>query len=60
MLKSGVGYSKNLDYYVSGIETAEMATSDLNEQKLGFLYTSCNDDIKEVLKSFLRKKSAKP
>ena len=50
MLKSGVGYSKNLDYYVSGIETAEMATSDLNEQKLGFLYTSCNDDIKEVLK----------
>ena len=50
MLRSGVGYSKNLDYYVSGIETAEMATSDLNEQKLGFLYTSCNDDIKEVLK----------
>lgn len=50
MLKSGVGYSKNLDYYVSGIETAEMATNDLNEQKLGFLYTSCNDDIKEVLK----------
>ena len=52
MLKSGVGYSKNLDYYVSGIETAEMATSDLNEQKLGFLYTSCNDDIKEVLHQY--------
>lgn len=50
MLRSGVGYSKNLDYYVSGIETAEKATTDLNEQKLGFLFTSCNDDIKEVIK----------
>ena len=50
MLRSGVGYSKNLDYFVSGIETAEQATEDLNEQKIGFLFTSCNDDVKEVLK----------
>lgn len=50
MLKAKVGYSTNENYYESGIETATMATTDLNEQKLGMLFTSCNDDIKEVIK----------
>ena len=57
MLKSQVGYSTNIDYYESGVETAQMATNELNEQKLGFLFTSCQDDIKEVIRGIRTKTS---
>ncbi len=50
MLKSAIGYSTNQDSYTSGKETARKAMNDLTNSKLGFLYTSVKNDIKEVIK----------
>lgn len=50
MLKSTIGYSTNQDSYTSGKETARKAMNDLTNSKLGFLYTSVKNDIKEVIK----------
>lgn len=50
MLKSKVGYSINQDDYLKGIETATNATKDYSDVKLNFLYTSCENDIKKIIK----------
>ena len=50
MLKSNVGYSINPDSYIAGQETAATATENLSSAKLGFLFASVKNDIKEVIK----------
>lgn len=50
MLKSNVGYSTNIDNYMSGVESAEKSVKSLNSPKLSFLYTSSNSDIKQIIK----------
>ena len=50
MLKSNVGYSINPDNYIAGEETATNALKNMSNSKLGFLFTSVKNDIKEVLK----------
>lgn len=50
MLKSNVGYSTNPDSFTSGIETATKTLKDLKKAKLGFLFSSVKNDIKEVIK----------
>lgn len=50
MLKSNVGYSINPDNFFSGKETAAKATTNLENVKLGFLYSSVNSNIKEIVK----------
>lgn len=48
MLRSKVGYSMEEDNFKSGEITAK--TSNLSHAKVGFLYTSCESDTKEVIK----------
>ena len=50
MLKSKVGQSIELDSFTAGIQTAELATKEMAYTKLGFLYTSVKNDIKEVIR----------
>ena len=50
MLKSKVGYSIDIDSFKSGEETAIKAGQELNNAKLGFLYTSVKNDINEVVR----------
>lgn len=50
MLKSKVGYSIDANSFKAGEETAIKASGELTNAKLGFLYTSVNNDIKEVVK----------
>lgn len=50
MLKSNVGYSINQDNYFAGEETAKKTLENMSNSKLGFLFTSVKNDIKEVLK----------
>lgn len=50
MLKSQVGYSVNSDNILAGVETAKMAIKDLNSPKIGFLYTSEKNNVKELIK----------
>lgn len=50
MLKSHVGYSVNNDNISAGIETAKMAIKDSASPKIGFLYTSEKNNIKELVK----------
>lgn len=50
MLKSNVGYSINPDSYTAGQETATKAIENLSNSKLGFLFTSVKNDLKEVIK----------
>lgn len=50
MLKSNVGYSVCEDSYIAGEETAKQASKNLENSKLGFLFTSVKNDIKEVVK----------
>ena len=50
MLKSNVGYSINQDNYLAGEETAKKTLENMSNSKLGFLFTSVKNDIKEVLK----------
>ncbi len=50
MLKSNVGYSTNLDSYLTGIETAKNALGKAEDAKIGFLFTSVKNDVKEVIK----------
>lgn len=50
MLKSHVGYSVNNDNISAGIETAKMAIKDSVSPKIGFLYTSEKNNIKELVK----------
>ena len=50
MLKSKIGYSINENNFVAGQDTAMKASVDLPDAKIGFLYTSCKNDVKEVVK----------
>lgn len=50
MLKSKIGYSVDANSFKAGEETATKASGELTNAKLGFLYTSVNNDIKEVIK----------
>lgn len=50
MLKTKVGYSTTIDPYTRGIETANMALTDITDVKLGLVFTSCNDNIEEIVK----------
>ncbi len=49
-MKSIVGHSLNQDSFMCGIETCQKATKDLDNAKIGFLYTSINNNIKQVVK----------
>lgn len=49
MLKSGVGYSINEDNLVMGMETAKSALKEISNAKIGFLYTSEKNNIKEII-----------
>lgn len=50
MLKSKIGYSVDANSFKAGEETATKASGELTNAKLGFLYTSVKNDIKEVVK----------
>ena len=50
MLKSKVGYSTNLDSFMSGFESAEKSTKDLKNPKVSFLFASCKNNLKQVVK----------
>ena len=50
MLKSKVGYSKNPDSFLQGLECAKEATKDFTNVQLNFLFTSCNSELKKVVK----------
>ena len=49
MLRSKVGYSMNEDIFTSGVMTAKNAIIG-SSSKIGFLYTSCVSNVKEVVK----------
>lgn len=49
MLKSGVGYSINEDNLVMGMEIAKSALKEISNAKIGFLYTSEKNNIKEII-----------
>ena len=49
MLKTKVGYSTQKDSFTKGVETAKKAKLGM-KPKLGLLYTSCQDDVEEVVK----------
>lgn len=59
MLKSNVGYSINPDSFTAGIETAQLTSKNLNNVKLGLLFTSVKNDVKEVIKG-IRKETDIP
>lgn len=50
MLKAKVGQSIDADNFTAGAQTASIATEGMDYAKLGFLYTSVKNDIKEVIK----------
>ena len=50
MLKSCTGYSTAADNITLGIETAKNTLKDLSNSKIGFLYTSEKNNIKELMK----------
>lgn len=50
MLKAKVGHSVDVDNFTAGAQTAAVATEGMEYAKLGFLYTSVKNDIKEVIK----------
>lgn len=50
MLKAKVGQSIDIDNFTAGAQTAAVATEGMEYAKLGFLYTSVKNDVKEVIK----------
>ena len=48
MLKSKVGYSNIVDAYEAGVQTAKMATEELNA-KIGLLFNSVGYDQKKLM-----------
>ncbi len=50
MLKAKVGYSLKEDAHEAGLEIAQKTTKDFNHLKLNMLYTSCQSDIKKIVK----------
>ena len=59
MLKVKVGHSIANNSFDIGVEAIENSTIGLNNPKLGFLYTSVNSNVKEVLKGVLSKNENK-
>ena len=51
MLKSCTGYSTAADNITLGIETAKNTLKELSNSKIGFLYTSEKNNIKELMKA---------
>ena len=49
MLKSQIGYSISENSFIAGQETAMKATVDMPNAKVGFLYTSCKNNVSEVV-----------
>ena len=49
MLKSKVGYSMAEDSFTSGLTTAKASIIG-NESKVGFLYTSCTQNVREIVR----------
>ena len=52
MIRTGVGYSIDSDSFLSGQETAKIATNNLKSVQLNFLYTSVKNNVEEVVKEF--------
>ncbi len=50
MLKSKVGYSINQENFAAGLEIAKKALSGFSDAKIGFLYTSEKNNIKDVVR----------
>ncbi len=50
MLKAKVGYSTDINSFLSGKDTAKVASQGINHAKLGMLYTSVLTDTREVVK----------
>ena len=50
MVRAKVGYSTNIDDELSGIETASKATRDFENVKVNFLYTSCKNDARKIIR----------
>ena len=50
MIRTGVGYSIDSDSFLSGQETAKIATNNLKSVQLNFLYTSVKNNVEEVVK----------
>ncbi len=50
MLKSCVSYSTNNDNFIVGMEIAKKITKEISNAKIGFLYTSEKNNIKEIIK----------
>ena len=50
MIRAKVGYSTCADDELSGIETASDSTRDFENVKINFLYTSCKNDSKRIIK----------
>lgn len=50
MLKSKVAYSTDVDSFRAGEETAQNAVKEMENAKIGFLYTSVKNDVKEIVK----------
>ena len=58
MLKAKVGYSINLDNFMTGLESAKESNKDFSNVKINFLYTSCKSNIKKVVKGVQSASSA--
>ena len=50
MLKSKVGHSTDINSYNAGAQSAGKASEGMMNAKLGFLFTSVKNDVKEVVK----------
>ena len=50
MIRAKVGYSTNIDEELSGYETATGATKDFENVKINFLYTSCKNDARKIIR----------
>ncbi len=50
MLKSNIGWSTDANNFEAGRTSAAKAVVDLVQTKVAFLFTSCDNDVKEVLK----------
>ncbi len=49
MLRSQVGYSTNPDSFLAGVEAARTVAKSFTNSKIGFLFTSVENDIKSVV-----------
>lgn len=50
MLKSSVSHSLNIEPFQKGVEVINNTLINITSPKIGFLYTSSNDNIEEIIK----------